>query len=379
MASIDDVCIVTQPLSNASASHVRDLLNIVSAITTVSLLTANLPDDSSLREDYEVINIASSGTGSSIVIAAARFLRNQLRMAHVLWQREESIVLFFGSTSYLVPILAAKLSGKTVVLEPRGDVPLTLRLHWEERVPKPIARVLAGSVWCLEKVGYRLADAIITYTPSMAEELGISRFESKLFPNGARYIDTEKFYPRVPFKKRKNIVGYLGRLDEEKNVRKLAAAAKHLPADVTFRFIGDGDLRDELEQKLAEETAGSRVEFRGWVDHDNVPIDLSELRLLVLPSEPTEGLPTVILESMACGTPVLTTPVSGVPDVVKPNKTGFLLGSTEPDIISDKITTILNKNDIGEISKTGRELIDKTYTQDAAIERYNNIILKLNS
>jgi len=370
MARLDDVCVVTQPLSNASASHVRDLLDIISAITTVSLLTANLPDDSSLREEYEVINITSSGTGSSIAVAAARFLRNQFRMAYVLWQREESIVLFFGSTSYLIPILAAKLSGKTVVLEPRGDVPLTLRLHWEQRVPTPIARVLAGSVWCLEKVGYRLADSIITYTPSMAAELGLNRFESKLYPNGARYVDTERFYPRVAFAEREEVVGFLGRLDEEKRIRELATVAKELPDDITFVFAGDGELREWLEQELSAEIESGSVELTGWVDHGEVPEVLSRFKLLILPSAPTEGLPTVILESMACSTPVLATPVSGVPDVVRDGETGFLMHDVDDGSIVEDIETILNRSDLKEISEEGKTVIRKEYSFQAAVERY---------
>jgi len=102
-------------------------------------------------------------------------------MAQLLWNRGESIVLFYGATSYLIPILVAKLSGKTVVIEPRGDVPLTLRLQWEERIPSPLARLLAGSVRLLERMGYRLADGIVTYTPEMASELGLYRFEDKLY------------------------------------------------------------------------------------------------------------------------------------------------------------------------------------------------------
>jgi len=379
MDEIDNVCVVTQPVSNASESHVRDMLNIVNAITSVSLLTVNLPEDASLRNDYEVINIATTGTGTSIPVAAIRFLRNQLRMAYVLRQREESIALFFGSTSYLIPILAAKLSGKTVVLEPRGDVPLTLRLHWGQRVPTPIARMLAGSVWCLEEVGYRLSDAIITYTPSMAEELGLDRFESKLYPNGARYVDTETLYPRILFENRENVVGFLGRLDEEKNVRLLAAAAKKLPADVNFRFIGDGDLREELEYELSEEISEGRVEFRGWVDHNKISGELNELRLLVLLSEPTEGLPTVILESMACGTPVLATPVSGVPDVVQDGKTGFLIHKKCDQEIATSIENILMRQDMNEISQNAKIKIEENYSIEEAIARYDTILTSISN
>lgn len=377
MSDIDDVCVVTQPVSDASESHVRDLLRILGEITTVSLLTANLPADSSIRSCHEVVDIATVGTGTSIVTAAVRFVRNQLRMARVLWRREESIVLFFGAMSYLVPILAAKLSGKTVVLEPRGNVPLTLRLHWEQRVPRPIARLLAGLVWLLEEIGYQISDAIITYTPLMAGELGLDRFESKLYPNGGRYVDIETFYPRVPFEKRDQVIGFLGRLDEEKRVRDLAEVAKSLPDEITFVFAGDGELRGWLERELSAEVEAGSIEITGWIDHAEVPDVLSRFRLLILYSEPTEGLPTVILEALACGTPVLAPPVSGIPDVVHEGETGFLIRGNSNQNVSAKIEEIMKNDELRKISNSGQELIKKEFSFESAVMRYERIFRTL--
>ena len=371
---IDDVLVVTHPLAPASESHVEALLDIVGAITSVALVTTNLSEESSIRDGFEVLEISRAGVGDSIPVAAFRFLLNQLRMCRAIARREESVVVFFGATSYLLPILAAKALGRTVVLEPRGDVPLTLRLQWERRVPAPVARGLAGAVALLERAGYRLADAIVTYTPSMAAELGLDRYEHKLYPNGARYVDTERFRPTTPFEERDRVVGFLGRLDEEKGVRTLAEVAKRLPDDVTFRFIGDGDLRPWLERELAAGIETGSVEITGWVDHEEVPAQLNDLRVLVLFSAPTEGLPTVILESMACGTPVLATPVSGVPDVVREGETGFRLDGDEPERIASDIESIMARSDPGTVSGRGRALIEDSYDFDAAVERYRAIL-----
>jgi glycosyltransferase involved in cell wall biosynthesis len=65
-----------------------------------------------------------------------------------------------------------------------------------------------------------------------------------------------------------------------------------------------------------------------------------------MPSEPTEGLPTVILEAMTCGTPAYATPVSGVPDVVRERRTGFLMSSRDPDGIAADIEAILDREDL---------------------------------
>jgi glycosyltransferase involved in cell wall biosynthesis len=372
--SCPDVCVVTHPLSAAGENATRTLLATLTALTGVSLVTADLPADSAIRERHEVVEVSRQGAGESVVVAAWRFVRNQVRMARAIRRREEPVVLFFGATSYLLPILAARAAGKTVVLEPRGDVPLTLRLSWEQRLPGPLARLLAGSLWALERLCYHLADAIVTYTPSMAAELGLERFEEKLYPHGARYVDTEAFAPEQPFEERDDVVGFVGRLDEEKCVRELGAAAREFPADATLRFVGDGPLRADLQRELSDLVDAGRVEFAGWVDHDDVPTELNEMRLLVLPSQPTEGLPTTILESMACGTPVYATPVSGVPDVVRDGETGFHMTDRSPETISADVREILAREDLGEISKNARGLAEAEYSFEAAVERYRSIL-----
>jgi len=372
--SVPDVCVVTHPLSSAGENATRSLLDILGALTTVSLVTADLPTDSEIRDRHEVVELTDRGAGDALPVAAARFLRNQLRMCRAVARRDEEVVLFFGATAYLLPVLFARLRGKTVLLQPRGDVPLTLRLNWEQRVPSPLARLLAGAVRALERLDYAIADGAVTYTPSMAEELGLDPDSPRVYPNGARYIRIDEFRPRTPFTERERRVGFLGRLDEEKGVRELAQVAKRLPDDVTFSFIGDGRLSGWLETELADEIAAGRVELRGWVDHDEVPSELSRLQLLVMPSQPTEGLPTTILEALACGTPVYATPVSGVPDVVRANETGFLMDSRDPDDIATGIESILAREDLADVSLRGRSLVESEFSLDAAVERYRAIL-----
>lgn len=373
-ASVRDVCVVTQPLSGAGEAATASLLDILSSITAVTLLTPHLPEDSKIPGRYAYVELSEKGTGRNIGVQATRFLLNQLRMCRAIHQRDEETVLFFGATSYLLPVVYSRLIGKTVVLQPRGDVPLTLRLHWERQIPAPVARGLARSVWILERLGFQAAHAIVTYTPSMVEQLGLEPFEGKVFTEGARYVDTDRFRPRIPFVERDAVVGFLGRLDEEKGVRELVQVARRLPEDVTFVFAGDGDLKGWLESELAEEIRSGAVETTGWVDHTDVPETLSRFRLLVMPSHPTEGLPTVILESLACGTPVLATPVAGVPDVVVDGRTGYHMTSREPEDIADAIAAILADPDLGAVSDRGRGLVESTYTLDAAAGRYSAIL-----
>lgn len=371
------VCVVTHPLSAAGENATRTLLDILAELGPVSLVTADLPKNSSIRDDREVVELTSKGTGDSVPVAAVRFVVNQLRMCAAIRRRPEDVVLFFGATSYLLPILFAWGIGKTVLVEPRGDVPLTLRLNWEQRMPDLVASGLAGLVRALERAGFATAHRVVTYTPNMARELGLDPESEEVYPHGARYVDTEEFRPKVPFEEREAVIGFVGRIDEEKGIRELADVAKRLPDSVTFRFVGDGPLYDWLESELEAEIESGDVELVGWVDHDDVPSELNRMKLLVMPSEPTEGLPTTILESMACGTPVYATSVSGVPDVVREGETGFQMASIETGEMVSEIESILARDCLVAISGNSRRMIETDYSFSAAVDRYRRLISSL--
>ena len=366
------VCVVTHPISHASEAAVDGLLEVIGAVTSVSLVTANLPDDSDVWNEYEVVEVSDEGTGESVPVAALRFVRNQFRMCRAIQQRDEEIVLFFGAMSYVLPILFAKAIGKRVVLEPRGNVPDSLYRIWSDRLPDRLAYLLSRFVWALERVGYASADAVLTLSPAMSDDLGLRTHDAKLFEHGARPVDVERFRPTTAFDDRDRKIGYLGRLDEEKGVDVLTEVVKHLPDDVTFVFIGGGALRDRMEAELSEKLDAGAVEITGWVDHDEVPEYLNDLRLLVMTSR-TEGVPTTALEAMACGTPVCATPVGGIPDVVKDGETGYLLEETDPRSMAEQIEAIVTEENLSGISDSAREFVLKNYSFDVVVAEYERV------
>ncbi|WP_246286514.1 glycosyltransferase family 4 protein [Natronomonas gomsonensis] len=351
------------------------LLEVLSAVTTVSLVTAHLSKNSSLRDAYETVEISDAPTGERLPTAAARFLRNQLRICRAVLQRDEDVILFFGSTSYLLPILFANLLGKTVVLQPRGNVPESLYQVWCEKLPYPIAYFASRLVWGLERLGYQAADAIITLSSGMADDLELGIHEEKLHRNGAWHVDTEQFRPITPYQERDRCLGYVGRLAEEKGIRELVDIVAELPTNIKFVFVGDGELRSWIADELATEINAGRVEITGWVNHNRVPELLNQFRLLVMTSR-TEGLPTTILESMACGTPVCARPVSGVTDVVLPGMTGYLLKEETPPEAAERIVSVLEATST-ETSDECRTFAEEEYSFAAAIERYESILSTL--
>lgn len=77
---------------------------------------------------------------------------------------------------------------------------------------------------------------------------------------------------------------------------------------------------------------------------------------------------------MACGTPVLATPVGGVPDLIKDGETGFILENNSPACIAEAVIKVLEQQNLDKTVKNARELVEKEFTYEAAVERYKKIL-----
>jgi len=143
--------------------------------------------------------------------------------------------------------------------------------------------------------------------------------------------------------------------------------------DLEFLIGGDGQLRDEIEKYINEKNLNDKVKLVGWIPHGNLPDHLNELKLLVLPSY-TEGLPNIMLEAMACSTPVLATPVGGVPDVIKDGETGFIMENNSPEHIARNVIRALNHPNQEKIAENARALVEMEFTYEKAVEKYRKIL-----
>lgn len=127
----------------------------------------------------------------------------------------------------------------------------------------------------------------------------------------------------------------VGRLGNEKGqVLLVDAFAKAVDAGFQgdLILIGDGEMRSIIEQSVAAHHLQDRVFLRGWCTGDEIRQIIKSCRALVLPSF-AEGLPVVIMETMASMRPVLTTWITGIPELVKHREHGWLVGSGDRDAL----------------------------------------------
>jgi glycosyltransferase involved in cell wall biosynthesis len=116
------------------------------------------------------------------------------------------------------------------------------------------------------------------------------------------------------------------------------------PADrIRLTLIGDGPERERLEQSARDLGVAGRVEFMGAQSEDAVRRQLDEAHLFVLPSVVArdgqmEGLPVVLMESLACGVPTVASSLSGIPEIIRDGSTGCLAEAGDPDSLRDALT-----------------------------------------
>ncbi len=139
-------------------------------------------------------------------------------------------------------------------------------------------------------------------------------------------------YAFQPEDRQSGLILAVGRLDVIKGFAHLVDACALLAArgiDFTCRIVGEGPLRDALSRQIADRGLDGRVELLGARKQEEVRDLLRAAALFVLPSVVTpqgdrDGIPVALMEAMACGTPVVSTRVSGIPELVTDGVCGLL-------------------------------------------------------
>lgn len=161
--------------------------------------------------------------------------------------------------------------------------------------------------------------------------------------------------------------GHLILLDAFADVQKTCPQARLI-------FAGDGPMRPELENRITSLKLEDSVEITGWVDAARVEDELARATALVQPSF-IEGLPVVIMEAMAKRRPVISTYVAGIPELVIPGETGWLVPAGEVEPLASAMREAANADperlqkmgEIGQRRAKERHSIDQEAGKLAAL------------
>lgn len=197
------------------------------------------------------------------------------------------------------------------------------------------------------------------------------RFLQEKFPHQAAKmhrvyngLDLESFR-QADFAESPSRIISIGRLMEKKGFHDLIEACRLLEAaGVEFRceIIGEGPLEPELHEQIRAAGLTEKVVLSGALPQGEVVNRLARSALFVLPcvaeaSGGMDNLPTVLMEAMAAGLPVVSTALGGVPEMVHEGVTGLLVPERDPSQLADAMAQILNNREFARsLGEAGRQL-----------------------
>jgi glycosyltransferase involved in cell wall biosynthesis len=160
---------------------------------------------------------------------------------------------------------------------------------------------------------------------------------------------------------------YYGRLTEEKGIRTLVNVMKQFP-DIQLKIAGTGPLSDSLKQ-----TAGSNVEFLGFISGNTLYEKIKKSSFVIVPSEWWENNPLTVIESFACGKPVIGSSLGGIPEIIEDGKTGFVFEAFNVSSLIDTLNTALQipADRYESMSANARDFAEKHFD---ASEHYNHLM-----
>jgi glycosyltransferase involved in cell wall biosynthesis len=183
-------------------------------------------------------------------------------------------------------------------------------------------------------------------------------------------LTLDEFIPREKSDSMKLRLLCIGNLVPKKGHRFLIKACEVLRdkgVDFELLIVGAGVMRPQLEELVAFLNLQDRIRFVGGVPNDKVADFLTPDAILVVPSiyaidGERDGMPTIISEAMVMGTPVISTYVSGIPEVIKNGVNGLLVPPEDSNSLADAIVKLAGDTKLREdLIKNGRETVKELF------------------
>lgn len=364
--------IITKPISKASLVPLSNLIDILRPFSdTIYVITGGEGMRLMQKDDAGVFVLGVQYTKKkNVIIKISNHIQTQLMMSFNLIRSSKNMsswIFFIDSHSYILPVLTAKLLGTKIIFALAASI---------KNSAKAQENILANVLVYSEEINFRLSNRIVIYTPNLVNEWNLEKYRSKVSIAHEHIIDFDKFKTQRQLNERDNLVGYVGRLSEEKGVLNFVRAICEISKekdDIKFVIVGDGHLKDEIDKYIVNSGLREKVELLGWIPHDELSEYLNRLKLLVLPSY-SEGLPNIMLEAMACGSPVLATPVGSIPDLITHGETGFLMKSNSAECIAENVIRVLVHPDLEGIARRARALVERDFTFEMAAECWKKVL-----
>ncbi len=250
--------------------------------------------------------------------------------------------------SGIIAMLIKFLTKKPYIITSQGD---ELMNYPEKRLLKllrfPIKKALekADHIHCISKALFN----------SIRDYFHINPKRITIIPNGVN-LNLFKKAKKTDLKKElecEKILINVSRLTKKNNVESTIKAMARIDKDVRLVIVGGGPERKNLG--LLAKKIGRQIIFYGKVDNNEIPCLIKGADMFIRTPK-TEGLGNVFLEAMACGVPVIASPVGGIPEIVRDNWNGMLVNNIDEAALAVK--KLFKDNKLrNELIKNGFEFV----------------------
>ncbi len=266
----------------------------------------------------------------------------------------------------------------TVHTPMKADVNSVRANHWLGILTK-----LQGPIsYKIEQQLFSRAHKMTAVSHSVAAELqdyGLKPENVAVLGNGA---DTDIFSPGEMPQKAEPYFLTVGRLAPRKGLEDLIHCARivvnKFPA-VRFLIAGSGPLENSLRAEIKKQGLDAHVQLVGHVADRGELVNLYRGAVAYVHAAHYEGLPTVLLEAMACGRPAVATAVSGALDVIEDGHNGLLVPVSQPSQMATAVMRLLQQPDLAQsLAAQARQTIEEKYSWRVVsrhyAEQYNSLL-----
>ncbi len=366
--------VVTFPIEKAGIAPLKNLLDVLRPnADEFCLVTGNEGCSCFTDQDKMSVYYIQYQSGHNLFSLVIRHLQVQLKISYIMFKvRDKADMWFFfmDGDRLLLPMIVLKLFKKKVVLIVAGSVIQSLLI--KKSIPKLLVELIKISIM----INYKLSYKIVLYSTNLITEWRMEKYINKIEIAHRHFVDFSKFRIIREITERKNLVGFIGRLESDKGILNFILAVQIVikkSPNLDFIIIGEGSLQSKIKEYIKENNLQSKITLLDWVSHDKIPDYLNEMTMVILPSY-TEGLPNIAIEAMACGTVVVATPVGSIPDIIHDGKTGFIIADNTPECIAYNIIRVLRKSNLKDIIDQANNLIIQEFSFERVLVKWKIFI-----
>jgi glycosyltransferase involved in cell wall biosynthesis len=273
------------------------------------------------------------------------------------------------------------------------EVPITFNFHgpWASESQQEINNQKFRTFfkrWLIEQRTYNRCDRFIVLSQAFGhilhQQYQIPWSKINVIPGG---VDIQHFQANLSAQTARKLLGWPGdrpilftsrrlvhRMGIDKLLSALAMMKRSIP-DIWLAIAGRGHIQSILQQQAVELGLQNNVKFLGFLADEHLPLAYQAADLVIMPSQSFEGFGLAILESLACGTPVVCTPVGGMPEILQRFSPDLITDSITVESIAEKLTEAILGKILLPTREECRDYVTANYDWVNIAQRVRQVIL----